>query len=87
MKLDPEATISLKCRELIKLLNINLNHFPRHEKYGLCQEIRQAVYALRHGSLPSLVSVLGNARYTATYRHFCRRILSERPDLVSQLPE
>ena len=43
--------------------------------------------SLRHGSLPSLVSVLGNARYTATYRHFCRRILSERPDLVSQLPE
>ena len=49
MKLDPEATISLKCRELIKLLNINLNHFPRHEKYGLCQEIRQAVYGVFAG--------------------------------------
>ncbi len=49
MRLDPEATISLKCRELIKLLNINLNHFPRHEKYGLCQEIRQAVYGVFAG--------------------------------------
>lgn len=33
-----------KTTELIKLLNVNLNHFPRHEKYALCQEIRNAVY-------------------------------------------
>lgn len=49
MKIDPEAAILLKCRELIKLLNINLNHFPRHEKYGLCQEIRQSVYSVLGG--------------------------------------
>lgn len=40
----PEASLGMKIIELIKLLNINLNHFPKHEKYGLCQKIRQAVY-------------------------------------------
>ena len=25
-------------------MNIHLNHFPRHEKYALSQEIRQAAY-------------------------------------------
>ena len=49
MKPNPEAAIHLKCTELIKLLNVNLNHFPRHEKYGLCQEIRQAVYGVLGG--------------------------------------
>ena len=44
MKIDPEAAILHKCRELILLLNVNLNHFPRHEKYGLCLQIITAVY-------------------------------------------
>ncbi len=41
---DPEASILHKCRELIKLLNIYLNHFPKHEKYGLCQQMRLTAY-------------------------------------------
>ena len=32
--------------DLIKLANINLNHFPKHEKYGLCQQIRQNMYGI-----------------------------------------
>lgn len=40
----PEAAILCKCREMILLLNVHLNHFPKHEKYGLCQSIRQAAY-------------------------------------------
>lgn len=40
----PQAAIIHKCREMIKLMNVHLNHFPKHEKYGLCQEIRQAAY-------------------------------------------
>ncbi len=40
----PEASLGMKIIELIKLININLNHFPKHEKYGLCQKIRQAAY-------------------------------------------
>ena len=46
---NPQAAILHKCRELILLLQINLNHFPRHEKYGLCQEIRQCVYGVLAG--------------------------------------
>lgn len=46
---NPQAAIQHKCRELILLLQVNLNHFPRHEKYGLCQEIRQCVYGVLAG--------------------------------------
>lgn len=45
-KESPEATILHKCRRLILLLNVHLNHFPRHEKYGLCQEVRQLMYGV-----------------------------------------
>lgn len=41
---NPEATIVLKMMELVKLANIHLNHFPKYEKYGLSQEIRQTMY-------------------------------------------
>lgn len=44
MKPNPQAAIFCKCREMIKLMNIHLNHFPKHEKYALCQEIRSAAY-------------------------------------------
>jgi len=40
----PHISIMNKCREMILLMNIHLNHFPRHEKYGLCQQIREAAY-------------------------------------------
>lgn len=43
---NPEAKLVLKMIELIKLANINLNHFPKHEKYGLCQHIRQNMYGI-----------------------------------------
>jgi len=38
------AELFSKCREMIKLINIQLRHFPRHERYALCQEIRVAAY-------------------------------------------
>lgn len=43
--------------------------------------------SLRRSDVPSLVSIIGNARHSASYAHFCRRLRSERPDLVPQLPE
>ena len=43
--------------------------------------------ALRKGELPSIVSIMGNAKRSASYKHFCRRLTNERPDLVPQLPE
>lgn len=39
-------SLFLKTTELIKLANVYLNHAPRHEKYGLCQEIRQTMYEM-----------------------------------------
>jgi len=41
---NPEASLVLKMIALIKLANINLNHFPHHEKYGLSQQIRNNMY-------------------------------------------
>jgi four helix bundle protein len=32
--------------EFLKLLNIYLNHFPRHEKYALANNIRSTAYAV-----------------------------------------
>ena len=44
-----KAKIFHKARELIKLMNIHLNHFPKHEKYALCQQIRNAAYGVYTG--------------------------------------
>jgi len=41
-----EVTLYRKYIELLKLLNIYLNHFPNHEKYGLSQSIRITAYEL-----------------------------------------
>lgn len=41
---NPEASLVLKMIALIKLANINLNHFPNHEKFGLSQQIRNNMY-------------------------------------------
>lgn len=46
MKKDPEAIINIKFIEMMKLLNIYLNHFPKHEKYALCNLIRTTAYEL-----------------------------------------
>lgn len=44
MGLHDEARLDRKFIQLAKLMNIYLNHFPKHEKYGLALEIRQAAY-------------------------------------------
>ncbi|MDD3293090.1 MAG: four helix bundle protein [Geobacteraceae bacterium] len=41
-----EAHLNRKFMELAKLLNIYLNHFPRHEKYALSNRIRNAAYEI-----------------------------------------
>jgi hypothetical protein len=41
-----EATLNQKFFEMIKLLNIYLNHFPRHEKYALSNTIRNTAYGI-----------------------------------------
>lgn len=44
MSIHDEARLDQKFVAFAKLMNIYLNHFPRHEKYGLAQQIRNAAY-------------------------------------------
>jgi four helix bundle protein len=44
MGLHDEARLDQKFIGLAKLMNVYLNHFPKHEKYGLALEIRRAAY-------------------------------------------
>lgn len=46
---SPQAAILHKCREVILLMNVHLNHFPHHEKYGLSQQIRNTAYDVYKG--------------------------------------
>lgn len=39
-----EAKLNRAVTQLAVQINLHLNHFPRHEKYGLCQSIRQELY-------------------------------------------
>jgi len=39
-----EISINRKFVEMMKLLNIYLNHFPKHEKYALANNIRVTAY-------------------------------------------
>ena len=41
---NPEVNLHIKLFKMIALANIYLNHFPRHEKYGLAQQIRNVMY-------------------------------------------
>ena len=44
MKVDAEVLMYRKFMEMIKLLNIYLNHFPKHEKYALANRMRNTAY-------------------------------------------
>ncbi len=46
MSIHDESILNRKYMEMIKLLNIYLNHFPRFEKYALCNVIRNTAYQL-----------------------------------------
>lgn len=41
-----EVHLNRKFMELIKLLNIYLNHFPKHEKFALSNRIRNTAYEI-----------------------------------------
>jgi sulfur relay (sulfurtransferase) DsrF/TusC family protein len=44
MAIHSEAILNRKYMEMIKLLNIYLNHFPRYEKFALSNNIRNTAY-------------------------------------------
>ena len=41
-----EAKLDTRYIQVVKLLNIYLNHFPRHEKHGLALQIRNTSYEM-----------------------------------------
>lgn len=43
---NKDAEIVQVYLELAKVMNTYLNHFPKHEKYGLAQSIRRTAYTL-----------------------------------------
>jgi four helix bundle protein len=46
MAIHSEAILNRKFMEMMKLLNIYLNHFPRNEKYALANNIRNTAYSI-----------------------------------------
>ena len=46
MGIHSEAILNRKFMQMMKLLNIYLNHFPRHEKYALSNNIRNTAYGI-----------------------------------------
>ena len=46
MGIHSEAVLNRKFIEMIKLLNIYLNHFPKFEKYALANNIRNTAYTI-----------------------------------------
>lgn len=46
MALHSEAQLDRRFVEMMRLLNTYLNHFPKHEKYGLALEIRRSAYGV-----------------------------------------
>lgn len=41
-----EATLDTKFIDFSRQMNLYLNHFPKHEKYGLSQQIRNSAYGM-----------------------------------------
>lgn len=39
-----EAVLDRRFLQMVKLLNLYLNHFPKHEKFGLALKIRNVAY-------------------------------------------
>ncbi len=46
MQKNREAGLNRKFMEFVKLLNIYLNHFPKHEKFALSNLIRNTAYTV-----------------------------------------
>ena len=46
MGIHSEAELNQKFVAMARLMNLYLNHFPKHEKYALCQAIRTAMYGM-----------------------------------------
>lgn len=41
-----EGVITHKFIEMMELLNVYLNHFPKHERHAMCANVRSTAYRL-----------------------------------------
>ena len=46
MAANSEAILNHRYLEMVRLLNVYLNHFPKHEKYALASIIRNTAYQI-----------------------------------------
>ena len=83
MGIHNEAQLDRKFLELAKLMNIYLNHFPSHEKYGLYKFNRAA----KRARMESVVSILGHARRTHSHHHLVTTLRDNHHALYRQLPK
>lgn len=44
MAYSRDGVITYKFIELMRILNVYLNHFPKHERHAMCQNIRSTAY-------------------------------------------
>ena len=56
----------------------------RRTRFVRRRSVHRFSKSLQSGNVLSIVSVMGNARKTATHTHFCNRLIAERPDLLQQ---
>jgi four helix bundle protein len=98
MGLHSAAILDKKYIDMLKLLNIYLNHFPRHEKYGLALRIRNTAYGLydlivegqkryyKKTTLTQMDIAHEQLRMQLRLAHELGYITCERPDLIPYLP-
>jgi retron-type reverse transcriptase len=58
----------------------------RSRRYLRKHSLARFSRSLQRGDCPSLISILGNARHTASFGHLAQRLMSERPALLLHLP-
>ena len=78
-----EPKLIRKYTDFAKLMNTYLNHFPKHERYGLALQIRNAAYDVFN------LIVEGQKRYhkkTTLRQHLLRHLRQNNPWLYAKLP-
>ncbi len=91
-----QAPLIRKFMETMRLMNIYLNHFPKHERYALCARIRTTAYAVydlivegmkRYHKKTTLTALdIAHAKDTASIGHI-GRALAANEEMFNRLPQ
>lgn len=100
-KYTREGTFIGKYVEFTRLLLTHLNHFPKYEKYGLCQQIRNVNYDIyilmiecykkyhKKSTLTQidiLISIIAHSKTTKTLEYI-KNQFSKHPEIYKILPK